>query len=360
MKPAPATQFFPPVPPAAPFQLVTDHTQSARTGGSVLRLPDEGLELKYPAVALLPEYLRDIPNTSLLPGCRAYNFSLCQLADGQVIGAYRLERWNGMNTLAIARLDPELLTVMSNVHVVFPDEGVRGAHWEDPRLTVVGGQLLLICAWVKFGAPTICRQRLWTVDPATLQPVEEIVLPYGRSAEGLPEKNWMPFETPEGGLALVYGQRPWQIIEHPSADGLTGPGLVGWKMPGKFLSGRTPPVKLPGGHLYLSFFGGHVKHDYRGARYFMGALIFSADRPYGIVLATPEPLAWGTEASPTFLSARPASGHPCCLYPAGAIIQGEEVVVSCGVNDSYNVLLAYRLTELMGKMSPVNEAGIFA
>ena len=170
----------------------------------------------------------------------------------------------------------------------------------------------------------------------------------------------MPFETPEGGLAIVYSQRPWTVIEHPSADGHTTPGLVGWRQPGKYLSGRTPPVKLPGGKMYLSFFGGHVKHEYRGSRYFMGALIFSADRPYSVIMATAEPLAWGTEASPTLLSSRPASGHPCCIYPAGCVIAGGEVIVSCGVNDSYNVFLHYDLADLMAKMTPVNAEGQFA
>lgn len=347
------------VSPARPMQLVTDHTQSSKLGGHPGNLPPGGLVLTYPAVEQLPEFLRTIPNEQLLPGCRAFNLSICQAPDGRILGAYRLEHWNGMNTIAVAEMDSLGFSVIRNHPITFPADGNKGAHWEDPRLAVVGGQLLLICAWVVFGAPTICRQRLFMLDP-DLHVAGEIVLPYGRAMEGHPEKNWMPFETPEGGLAIVYAQRPWQVIEHPSKAGIEGPGLTGWRMPGKYLSGRTPPLKLPGGRMYLAFFGGHVRHDYRGARYFMGALVFSADRPYGLVMATPEPLAWGTECSPTLLSSRPASGHPCCLYPAGAILQGEEVVVSCGVNDSYNALLTYRLTELLGKMSPVNASGGFA
>lgn len=358
ISPKPVRPYVPP----DPFQLVTDPSKASRLAGDASRVPDDGLELKYPAVEQLAEYFRTIPNAALLPGCRAYNLSICQLPDGRVLGAYRLEHWNARNTLAVCWLDPLNLEVHCNMHLTFPVEEVKGAHWEDPRLAIVGGQLLLICAWVKFGAPTICRQRMFLLEETggVVRAAGEIRLPYGRAEEGHPEKNWMPFETPEGGLAIVYGQRPWHVIEHPSAAGVTGPGLVGWKMPGKFLSGRTPPVKLPGGRMYLAFFGGHVRHEYRGARYFMGAMAFSADRPYAIVLATPEPLAWGTEASPTLLSSRPASGHPCCLYPAGAIIQGEEVIVSCGVNDSYNVLLRYGLTDLMSRMTPVNAEGIFA
>lgn len=343
-----------------PFQLVSDPSKGSRIGGDVTKIPAGGLVLKYPAIEELPEFLREIPNRSLLPGCRAFNLSITKAPDGRILGAYRLEHWNGMNTLAIAVMDPLNFHVERNIHLEFPPDLEPGAHWEDPRITVVGGELLLICAWVRFGAPTICRQRLFLLDQSDFRVMGEINLPYGRAAEGFPEKNWMPFETPEGGLAIVYQQRPWTIIEHPSAAGHDGPGLVGWRMPGKYLSGRTPPLKLPGGRMYLSFFGGHVKHDYRGARYFMGALIFSADRPFSVILATPEPLCWGSERSSTFLSSRPASGHPCCIYPAGAVLQGDMVVVSCGVNDSYNVLLQYSLTDLMSRMTPVNPAGIFS
>lgn len=351
-----------------PFQLVTDHTKSTVTHFDIRRLPDSGLELKYPAVEKLQEFVKALPNETFGECCRTYNASICRGPDGGLVAAVRVERWNAMNVLCLVRLTERLEPVPTRtmhgwqtaVELDFPDDGVKGAHWEDPRLAVVAGQLLLICAWVKFGTPTICRQRLWRLDPATFAVLGEIELPYGRSAEGHPEKNWMPFETPEGSLAILYQQRPWTVIENPSHQGHETPGLVGWKMPGKYLSGRTPPVKLPGGHLYLSFFGGHVKHEYRGARYFMGALVFSTDRPYGVVMATPEPLVWGSECSPTLLSARPASGHPICIYPSGAVVRGEEVVVSCGVNDSYNVFLSYRLTDLISRMVPVNKEGQFA
>jgi predicted GH43/DUF377 family glycosyl hydrolase len=275
--------------------------------------------------------------------------------------AYRVEHWDSGNEIAIARVHRDTLAVMSNHPVRFPTKQEEaGAHWEDPHLTVVGGRLLLMVAWVKFAVPTICQQRLFVLDHHTFAVLEEIVMPYGRALEGHPEKNWLPFETPEGGLAIVYDQRPLQIIEHPSAAGHTTPGLVGWRMPGKRLNGRTPPVKLPGGKMFLMFFGGHVKHEFRGTRYFMGAMVISADRPYGIVMATAEPLAWGSEWSPTYLSSRPASGHPCCIYPSGAVVRDDEVLVSCGVNDSYNVFLQYRLTDLLAKMTPVNAEGNFA
>lgn len=352
--------FRPAVEAPHPFQLVTDPSKRSFNGYDLSRLPALGLGLDYPAIEKLPEYKAAIPNATLVPACRCFNASICRTPDGRLVMAYRVEHVNAMNTIAIARVHEASLCVVQNVPIEFGPAEDKAIHWEDPHLATVGGALLLMVAAVTFGAPSICQQRLFRLDEENFAVLGEIVMPYGRAQEGHPEKNWLPFETPEGGMAILYDQRPWQVIEHPSKDGHTSPGLVGWRMPGKRLNGRTPPVKLPGGRLYLTFFGGHVKHDYRGARYFMGALVFSTDRPFAPILATTEPLCWGSECSPTLLSARPASGHPCCIYPSGAVVVGEEVLVSCGVNDSYNVFLQYRLADLLAKMSPVNAGGQFA
>ena len=343
------------VPMAKPCQLVTDHARSSHLSGDIMGLGN-GLELKYPAIEEMKEFVTTIPNASLLPGCRAFNGSICRDPQGRILFAYRLEKWNAMNEVAIARLNTDL-DVLDNVRVQFPvplPEAV-GVHWEDPRLAVVAGELLLIVAWVKFGTPSICRQRLFRLDPDSLQPLDEFSLPYGRAAEGHPEKNWMPFENEVGGLGLVYAQRPWQVIEHPTSKGYRTEGLNFWPH-GKFLSGRTPPIAIDSVR-NLAFFGGHVKHAYRGARYFFGALTFSRRAPYVILQATSEPLGWGSECSPTFLSSRPASGHPCCIYPAGTVLTGDSLLVSCGVNDSYNVILQYSLRDLLGRMSHVTLEG---
>ena len=322
----------------------------------VTKIPEDGLLLAYPPIEQLPEFLTRIADADLLPGCRNFNAAIARNVDGGLLLAYRHERWDAMNQICIARMSADL-DVQGNTLLEFPDDGVRGAHWEDPRLLVVGGELLLICAWVKFGTPSICRQRMFRLNPQTLQPEEEQTLPYGRAGEGQPEKNWMPFERLNGSLAIVYAQRPHTVIEHPSSDGHQTPGLQEWFNPGKFLSGRTPPLLLPDGRRFLAFFGGHVKHEYRGARYFIGAYCFEADAPYRVLAGTPEPLGWGSECSPTYHSARPASGHPLCLYPSGAVLAGQELLVSCGVNDSYNVLLRYNLDALLARMRPVDEDG---
>jgi predicted GH43/DUF377 family glycosyl hydrolase len=180
---------------------------------------------------------------------------------------------------------------------------------------------------------------------------------FGLRGDGCTEKNWLPFEMPDGRVAVVYSQRPLIVIEADTRKEYRTMGLVQWAH-GKRINGRTPPLLIGPGH-YLSFFGGHVPDTIRGARYFMGAQCMEAKPPFRIIAATQEPLCWGSQASPTLLSSRPGSGYPACIFPAGVLLEGETVLVSCGVNDSYNVFLRYDLGELLAKMRSVDEQGRF-
>jgi predicted GH43/DUF377 family glycosyl hydrolase len=316
----------------------------------------DGVFFEHPAIEDTPEFLARIPHESLVPACRNFNASVCEF-NGHRLLAYRSEAWSGLNSIVIARLDADL-SVIENVPTQLPDE--RGVQYEDPRLCVVDNRLHLICAHVKFGvAPaTICRQRLFVLSMEDLQPVMELFLPFGRAEDGMPEKNWMPFELPGGDLGLIYSQRPHVVIECRSTVGHETRGLMEWKA-SKMVNGRTPPVRVNDDQ-FLSFFGGHAPHPFRKARYFMGAYLFEARPPFRVCAATKQPLVWGSELSPTFFSARPNSGYPPCIYPSGVIKEGGGLIVSCGVNDSYNVFLKYDLTELLARMTPVDAHGRFA
>lgn len=319
---------------------------------TMLDVPEDGIECSHPAIEHLPEFLGHMSGHSLANACRNFNGAICSYK-GKPIMAYRSEAYSAMNTVWMADLNSEY-AVTSNAKINLPAE--PGVNFEDPRLSVIGGRLHLIVAHVKFGIPNTCKQRLFVLGD-DYQPIEEIIVNYGNSDHGNVEKNWMPFELPYGGLGLVYSQRPHLVIDHATSFGHHTSGVKDWAW-GKSMNGRTPPIRV-GDQYYLSFFGGHIKHDFRGARYFMGAQLFRAGAPFEVLLATRNPLAWGSEFSPTVLSARPGSGHPACLFPAGIIRDGEDVIVSCGVNDSYIALLRYSLSELIGKMEHVNSRGEF-
>jgi len=313
-------------------------------------VPETGLPVEYPAIESLPEFFGVIEG--LNAACRNFNGSICHCR-GETIMAYRSEAYSAINTVWMARLNGEFAPI-STVQVRIPDE--PGVHYEDPRIAMIGGMLHLMVAHVKFGIPNTCRQRLFILAE-DFQPVQEIPLSYGNMDEGSVEKNWCPFEMPNGQLGIVYTQRPHFVIEYTTGNGYQTPGAKEWIF-GNSMNGRTPPLRIEENY-YLSFFGGHVKHDFRGTRYFMGAQLFNARMPFDVRHATKRPLVWGSEFSPTTLSARPNSGHPCCIFPAGIIRHGDDVILSCGVNDSYIVLLRYSLGDLINKMSQVDERGMF-
>lgn len=257
--------------------------------------------------------------------------------------AYRAEGYTAVSRVAIAEFDSEY-RVRSNVFADLPnDDG--DAHWEDPHLCVAGGRLYLLALYIRLRMPPVCRPRLFEIE-SDGSSAQELPVPFGRLS-GI-EKNWTPFELQHGGVGIVYQQNPRVVIEVGSALGHTSPG-VPIAPAGASLSGRAGPVRWDGG--YLEFVGGWVNIGApRVGRYWFGAQMVEGAPPYRVLAYTPKPLAWGSEASPTIHSPRPCAGHPCCVFPAGALIEGEDAIVSLGVNDSYCALMRFNVRELIAGM----------
>jgi predicted GH43/DUF377 family glycosyl hydrolase len=325
---------------------------------SVASMPAAGLQLPHPAIEALPEFVGRLMPEQLWPGaCRVFNGSIVRWG-GRLIMAFRIERYDAMNELGICEVGDDLCSCTGAHLINLPPE--PGAHFEDPRLAVVNRQLYLSFAHVSFGVMTVCRQRIVKLGGDTLDFAEEIEVRFGRAGAGIIEKNWMPFERENGRLGVVYSQQPHVVVDVGTRKGFTTAGITEWPL-GGYLSGRTPPVRVDPGNVpaYLELFGGHVKHQGRGGRYYFGAQLIAASTPYPIIAATMNPLVWASESSQTIFSSRPGSGHPICIYPAGAVVDGDEIIVSCGVNDSYIAFLCFSLAAILRQMTPVNIEGKF-
>ena len=319
------------------------------TGGKVVPFshPYE-VDLPHPAIEELPSFVKRIDSAELTHGVRHYNGSIA-MHDGRIFMAYRVESYRAVSRVAVCELGEDfgvLRDALLEPAVPRPDTQI-----EDPHLASVGGKLMVVLSNVVRDFPSTCTQRVFTVCPQGLRIECEVEAPFGSGIE----KNWTPFELPNGGLGLVYKQRPRMVIEVATKAGHTSPE-VACGVEGSSLSGRTGPLRLPNG-LFLEFVGGHVPipgRATRKTRYWFGALLFEAKPPFRVVASTKEPLVWASEASPTTLGPLPGGGHPVCILPAGAIFEGDEkesVLVSCGVNDSYIAMLRFSVKELMGKMS---------
>jgi hypothetical protein len=262
-----------------------------------------------------------------------------------------VESYRAVSSVGLCELD-EQFNVLRDA-ILEPQEREPSLQLEDPHMASVGGELIVFTGALVRDFPPSCKQRLFVIEPQSLSIRAEIPVSYGRNAEpGGVEKNWTPFELPDGQLGMVYKQKPRTIARISD--------MVGWTdmqaaiaPPESSLSGRTAPLRISPG-LYLEFVGGHIKlpgRASRGTRYWFGALVFESKPPFRVIGSTREPLVWASEASPTIRSPLNGAGHPVCILPAGAMLDGHDVVVSCGVNDSYVAILSFNVEELLGKMS---------
>lgn len=310
------------------------------------------IPLPFPAIEELPEFVGNIESSQLQHGARHYNGSICDFG-GHTYLVYRFETFSAVSKLGICELDSEFM-VIGDKEVNIPPQ--IATHYEDPKMTVVGDKLVVGFANVKLGVPPLCQQRLVVIgrlerpDFGGIGFIEEIAAPFGNI--GGIEKNWAPFQMPNGVLGIVYSQKDRLVINVETGDGHWSKQTCPTPRESS-LSGRTPPLRISP-EFYLEFVGGHIPFQQRAARYWFGAQLFSAEAPHRVMRATKEPLVWGTEASTTVFSPRPYAGHPCCIFPAGVMRERDNVIVSCGVNDSYIALLRYNVAELLAKMEPVS------
>lgn len=327
----------------------------ARDGGKGHTAAPHEIDLPYPAIEDLPEFVCRIASEDLQHGVRHYNGSIAR-HEGRVFMAYRFETFRGVSHVGICELDSDFQVVRDiQLHPELPD---TRTNIEDPHLASVNGRLYVIVANVVRDFPPTCKQRMFELHPTILGGVAEIKTTFG-NVHGI-EKNWVPFELPDGELGIVYKQRPRTVIRVHDSEGWTqDEALVCPKE--RFggeqssLSCRTSPLRLSEDY-YLEIVGGHVKLSgarNRGTRYWFGAVLFEAKPPFKVVGATDKPLVWASEASPTIFNQLPGGGHPVCILPAGAMFDAEKrhIFVSCGVNDSYIVILKFSVAEILKSMN---------
>lgn len=154
----------------------------------------------------------------------------------------------------------------------------------------------------------------------------------GRSSE----KNWQ-FFSHDGALHFVYSIEPHVVVrlDWPKIIAEYATSSIGhW--PWGVMRGGTPPLRL--GDEYISFFHSFRSHRLRQRRYTMSAYKFEAAPPFRITGIT-EPLLSASENDPTL----PHPGHPdwkpLVIFPCAAWPEGKEIVVSAGVNDSFDALI---------------------
>ena len=220
--------------------------------------------------------------------------------------------------------------------------------FEDPRCSVAfGKQCIGAVAWITpnqeqiknmqkghYKPKIVIHQSLFQLGKGL--EVEKIIdVEYGGNGPSIfagtrAEKNWLWFDH-DGKTYFIYQAEPHLVVE-VAGDKVVQEhrthAALGWTV-GE-IRGGTPPIRV--GDHYLTFFHSSMpwkKLPRYGTRnvYFMGAYLFEAKPPFKIVAATRERLLTGTWNEPI------QEGVPAVVYPNGALLDGNQWLITMGVND---------------------------
>jgi predicted GH43/DUF377 family glycosyl hydrolase len=284
---------------------------------------------------------RFIPSDQLAPAVRSYNAGLADFGGKRWI-AYRQEPDDHFRSkIRMAELCEG--AVMTDVAVEVPELTPGIESLEDPRLFLHADGLWL--AWtsaVYAGTEWTCRQCYGELRATAdgWQVVQALAPRYGRNNGHAKEKNWQFFSA---GGRLFAQYSPSKVIEI-QGDRVIGEWTespVPWKW-GK-PSGGTPPVPYAPGQ-FITFFHAFEFDPIHTRRYNFGALVFEDRPPFRRISCSATPLVIASEDDPL-----PAGKiwQPLCIFPCGAVRDGDTWTIAAGVNDERIALLTIPESRLM-------------
>lgn len=168
------------------------------------------------------------------------------------------------------------------------------------------------------------------------------------------EKNWVPFIYQDK-LFLGYTIVPHEILDINLNNGKCSPVYSSgsptlWKW-GELRGGTQA---LFDEENYISFFHSSIEttsrysSDKARKHYYMGAYIFSSKPPFEIKYITPHPLI-------SSLFYAPSQSHLRCVFPCGIVIDGNNIYISYGKDDSEVWIAHIDKKMLLQLMIPIEE-----
>jgi hypothetical protein len=171
---------------------------------------------------------------------------------------------------------------------------------------------------------------------------------YGKNKSGI-EKNWTYFDY-NGEMWVCYNPAKNEFIRvNPYGNDVLETRVGEKEIFYQYghLRGGTPPVWIEDKKRYLSFFHGSSANEWLLRRYYMGALLIDPET-MKITDISEKPLVFGS-AKEEFCG----NGNGMCVFPMGKIRKGDNWVVSCGINDTYNALITISNEKVMSSLVPV-------
>jgi hypothetical protein len=161
------------------------------------------------------------------------------------------------------------------------------------------------------------------------------------------QKNWCFFESDEN-LFCIYDSWPQQIVFQIQGDTVVNE----YKTDGV----RWPYGLIRGGNIVphdgklLRFFHSKTLQGISGReeRYFVGCCLLEPKPPFAMLAVSGKPIVYGSEIDDLKPSERKACHHwkRNVVFPCGAIADGENFILSVGVNDSAGLLVKIKPEQL--------------
>lgn len=348
------------------LELLLHRLNGTTTNSSQLFMPQKlelikHLNAPHTGINVTTVHIPGVPypyNASLVKG-RHDNYLLFFRHD--VYGAVDLEHPDvSFETyISVVELDPCFTPISEYITI---DTGSK--YSEDPRAFYVQDRLFLIyndlIPSMKYGR----RMMLCEIDPNTfsVKKIKSLDL----NMRDI-EKNWMPFVPPvqekdsaqEEGPAInfVYSINPLCILSLKNLNSqltwLQGSQekstlrLINWERRWGSLKGSTPAQLVDGE--YLTFFHSTFFDDITHSTcYVMGAYTFEKNPPHRITAMSKWPLTFPTiYDTPYGIS---GNKNLKCVFPAGFVVDGDQIHISCGENDSAVKIVTLSKQILKGNM----------
>lgn len=294
---------------------------------------------------------------------RAFNPTLAAVPGGYAMCYRVVQEGSDLRRFATCLLDTELQIVPGSVtalseEVTFvdPDLPERSLVWHaDPRYVRLGGRLHVL--WNDGALRPANHQFLAPMTEDGLHfagPARELTTPNRRTVE----KNWAPFEV-DGQVFITYKSRPHVVLSldlDESATKLVAEpayqsGFAStYEMMFGILRGGAQPVRDGDSFLVLghSSFVGVQGRTYRAA--FMR---FEAQAPFRVTEMSTVPFDLPNELGTEFAFERLNEVVGDVIYPCGLVPDGDDWVVSYGINDERCAVTRIKRADVEASMGPL-------
>ncbi|WP_176256920.1 polysaccharide pyruvyl transferase family protein [Derxia lacustris] len=335
------------------------HIQPPEPKQIEVRDPETGELLEV----LIEEVMVDVDAPAPNEGFRVFNPTLIALGDGFAMTYRVVHEKQEIRRLAACRLTrgfeivPGSVTPLSDL-IRFADEenlNERALQWHaDARYLVLDGAIHLI--WNDGANRPRNHQFIARMDAAGLRPVAPAREIYRARRDPI-EKNWMLF-TAESKLWAVYGLCPHEVLsvrEEGDRFLLAEEAAVsrwhsGYQNLFGELRGSAQPVLVNGRFLTIA----HSSYKTRtGRRYRACFYEFAPRAPFEVLTASTEPFELPNPKGTTFDMPRLNKEVEEVVYPCGFVVNGDEVVISYGINDEACAVARVSLQAVLASLKPV-------